>query len=396
MTGTLLVFVEDPGAANAVVGLPARLEARGVHVRIVVAGAAAAFVAARGQACEALEEGGTAASLLARTKPQAVFVGTAENPDTVGLAIIDEARRLGLPSASFVDAVSCAEHRFRGRAKDPLAHCPDHVLVCDAETEAAFVTLGVPPERVQVAGHPQFDAILARAAELATENLGALRRRVLPAGLLGSGQERARRVIVFCGERSTGGFDDAAFDAQFRRSADYTLYGRGTRATRTEIVAEELLDAVNALPERPILVLRFHPKNVPADFGALFDEFDAVSAGGSALDLLYASDLVVGMSSMVLLEASLLGRPTLSIVARPLEREWLPAVARVATPCVETRRALRQFVDAWWQSPVSRDKPSTLAHAGAMDRLAFFLARLVRGPATVTERGSLYGGPGER
>jgi hypothetical protein len=364
------VFVEDPGAANGVLGLEARLAKMGVTSHLVATGAAGAFLHARDERFHPLKEGESARALLERVRPYAVFVGTAESPDTLALQIVDEARHLGLPSVGFVDAVSCADHRWRGHSQQPLAHCPDYLLVCDAETQDVFVNLGVPPARIQICGHPQFDAILSRRAELREVDRGELRRRLWPA--LGRTAE-ARRIVVFCGERSTGGFDDPAFDAQFRRSPDYTMNGRGSKDTRTEIIAEEVLDALTALPERPFSVLRFHPKNQPEDFGPLLHEFDATSVGGSALDLLFASDLVIGMSSMVLLEAALLGRPTLSVIARPAERDWLPALARGVTPSVQTRSDLRGFLVNWAGSPLYA-RENAVAHEGASSRLATFLA----------------------
>jgi len=375
VTRTLLVFVEDPGAANAVIGLPARLAARGVATRVVVTGAATTFLTANGAVFETLAPDDTPASLIDRTCPDAVFIGTAENPDTLALGLVREAKLRGLPSVGFVDAVSCVDHRFRGRTEDPLASCPDHVLVCDGETRDAFVYLGVAPGQIEVCGYPQFDALLARAGKLAEEDRSALRRRVFPA--LPYHAYEARPVVVFCGERSTGGFGDAAFDAQFRRSNDYTLEGRGATNSRTEIVAEELLDALGTLPDRPFSVLRYHPKNRAEDFGVLNEEFDALSIGGAPLEVIYAADLVVGMSSMILLEASLVGSPTLSIVTRPAEREWLPYLARDATPTVNTRDALRSFLEGWARTKLPSRRPPTAHGSSSMARL---LASIVGTP----------------
>lgn len=375
---TLLIFTEDPGAANAVVGLPSRLAAHGVKAHVVATGAAVAFLAARGERFDVLRDGESAASLVDRVKPSAVFVGTAESPDTLGLAIIAEAKSRGITSVGFVDAYTNAPFRWCGHTSDPLAYCPDHLLVSDPPTEAAFIALGVAPERVRVCGHPQLDAILARAADLAKEDRQALRERLFPG--LAKHASQGKRVIVFCGERSTAGSDDAVMDAQFQRSSDYTLNGRGDSNARTQIVAEELLDAVATLPQRPFMVLRYHPKNVDADFGALIDEFDVTSVGGSAVDVLFAADLVVGMTSVILPETSALGRPTLSVVPRELERAWLPFASQTITPCVATRSALREFLSDWAavSSTERRAAPIVASRLGAMDRLCQLVVELTR------------------
>lgn len=69
-------------------------------------------------------------------------------------------------------------------------------------------------------------------------------------------------------------------------------------------------------------------------------EFDFISSGGSPLELIYAADLVVGLTSMLLLEAALLGKPTLSIVPRRGEMDFLPTIRMGITPCVTTREQL--------------------------------------------------------
>jgi hypothetical protein len=84
-------------------------------------------------------------------------------------------------------------------------------------------------------------------------------------------------------------------------------------------------------------VLRLHPKNTRDEFAAYLGEFDEVSAGGDPLALIHSADAVVGMTSMLLLEAALLGRPTLAIVPRAVERDWLPSIRAGVTRCATTR-----------------------------------------------------------
>jgi hypothetical protein len=373
----LLVFAEDPGAANGVVGLTTRLAPFGITSHVVATGAAVPFLAERGERLETLGAEASAASLLDSEKPSAVLVGTAENPETFAFAIIEEARRRNIKSIGYVDAFTNAPFRWCGRSSDPLAHCPDHLLVSDAPTKAAFVALGVAPERISVCGHPQLSTITARGRELANEGRAAVRRRLFPRSE--AHELAARRVVVFCGERSTTGTDDVVREAQFQRSVDYTLDGRGGSTARTQVVAEELLDALATLGERPFLVLRYHPKNVDADFGPLVSEFDWVSAGGSAVDVLFAADLVIGMTSVILCEAAALGRPTLSIVPRPLERDWLPSAVRKRTPCVDTRETLRDFLAIWTSS--SAPTEAVPVDEGAIDHLCQLLVELVSGRA---------------
>jgi predicted glycosyltransferase len=56
--------------------------------------------------------------------------------------------------------------------------------------------------------------------------------------------------------------------------------------------------------------------------------FDLISEGGDPLELAYVSDIIVGMTTMLLFEASLLGKSVFSIIPRKFEIDWLPVKIR--------------------------------------------------------------------
>lgn len=330
----VLVFVEDPGAARFLASLPADLGTAGRSCRFLAAGVAKEYLRNRGVQFETWPSGAAAGAVLDGSRPRLLVVGTAENPKTPGLALVDAARTRGIRSVGAVDAVANAAHRFRGTSDEALRHAPERLLVPDRWTADAFAALGYPVEAIVVSGHPQYDRVRALRQTVTAAEREALRRRLLP-GATG------RPVWVFVAEVSTG-----LDGAQFRRSPEYTLAGRGGTDERTGIVLEELLDAAASMTPRPYLVLRLHPKNTRSEFTAYLSEVDEVSEGGDALELVWAADAVVGMTSMLLLEAAILRRPTLAIVPRELEREWLPSIRAGATPCATTREELAEALAA--------------------------------------------------
>jgi hypothetical protein len=357
MTTDVLAFIEDPGAANFILPVVAALKDRGIEIVLRSAGAATAFAGA-----QAVTAGESAVSLIATYAPRLVLVGTSENPATLGLALIDAGRARGLPTVSAVDSPANADSRFRGVTTHALAHAPSRVLVADEATAAAFVALGCSRAAVKVCGHPHFDTVRARAKALDIEGRAAVRKRVL------AGAPGERRVIVFASEVSTG-----LNPGQYRRSAAYTLHGSGKYDLRTEIVLEEFLSAVDQ--EASYLVLRLHPKNTRDDLAPFLARFDEVSAGGSALDVVFAADAVAGMTSILLLEAALIGRPALAILPRPEEAAWLPGIAAglvaTATTPAELRAALPGLVDARRVAPA-------LPPENAAARAAQIIAELLR------------------
>jgi len=87
---------------------------------------------------------------------------------------------------------------------------------------------------------------------------------------------------------------------------------------------------------------------VPPEVEAATDEVEKVSLSTEAdeeqekqeepaLEMIFASDLVVGITSMILLEAVILGRKTMSIIPREVERAWLPTIEFGLTPAFSRR-----------------------------------------------------------
>lgn len=322
----LLVFVEDPGAANFLAPILSRLSVVREALSIYAESSGAAQLEAMGVPYRAAAEMGTAAEAVRCEAPWAVLVGTSENLDTTAFDLIAAARAAGVTSIGGVDGAANADFRFRGRSDDPLMHAPDLLLLTDDLSRKNFDALGFDADRIVVCGHPYYDKVREVGRALDREGRDALRPRLFPAA-------GARPIVVFLAEIS-GGLNPE----QFARSDDYTLSGRGKARGRTEIILEEFLDAVREMAERPYLVLRPHPKSTDAELGSYYANFDHVSRGREPLETVFAADLIVGMSTSLLVEATLLGRPTLSIVPRALERDWLPTTAMGITPCI-TRRA---------------------------------------------------------
>ena len=85
------------------------------------------------------------------------------------------------------------------------------------------------------------------------------------------------------------------------------------------------------------------------------------------------------MTTHLMLEAALLGVPTLSVLPRSRERCWLVAIGLGITTCVEDRDslriALRQVCCSWdgFSGPVAADRQLA---SGATGRVARLLARL--------------------
>ena len=185
-----------------------------------------------------------------------------------------------------------------------------------------------------ICGHPQYDQTLALARQWeGAGGPGSFRKRLFPDVATG------RRILTFVSE----GAERYGQPPQ-RASNEYGFIGRGANKGRTKIILEEVLDAVSELAERPYVVFRAHPIENTDEYAEYRTEIDYFSSGGLPLELVYASDLTVGMTSMLLLEAALLGRPSLAVLAHATEADLLPSVRNSLTPYVLNRQDLRKLL----------------------------------------------------
>lgn len=359
-----LAYVEDPGAANMVLGLAAALAERGGDLALFAGGTAAEYLTGRGEKVT----GGTDATTL--TGISVVCTGTAEDPATPAFAMLAGARHRGLPTVVLVDGPANADRRLRGATTDSLAHAPDWLLVPDDATAKAFQALGFPEPRIRICGHPSLDRAAAEGTALAKQGRTALRRACFPA------LADERPLILFLTELS-----DGLDPAEFCRRADYSLTGRGGADGRTEIVLEEVLDAAAALAPRPQVALRLHPKTPRELYAAYEGEIAAWSVGGAPYAPMMAADLVVGLTTALLFEAAVMGLNALSVAPRAAEQGWLASNTAGITPFVCTRDALRTALARALSEPegfMPAIPPGAL-HLGAAQRIADILAALAAG-----------------
>src|SRR5690349_5032539 len=113
-TVDILLFVEDPSAANYAALLLPEFARQGWGIRLCASAVACGWLRARDVAFQECAVGTDPVTLLRQANPRCVLVGTAENPDTLGLHLIDAARRAGISSIAFIDALMGAPRRFRG------------------------------------------------------------------------------------------------------------------------------------------------------------------------------------------------------------------------------------------------------------------------------------------
>jgi hypothetical protein len=326
---TVVVMVEDPGALNFLEPLVDRLIEKNVSLVLFGVGVGYRHLRKRGYQINYPPVENDAEQALRDCQCRLLVIGTSEDQHTPAFGLVRAARLAGIPTVGVVDAAVNAQFRFRGISDIPLSHAPDWLIVPDDATADAFDQLGFPRDRICIVGHPGRD--------LARRRVDVLRSAF---GNEGRHWPPDKYRIVFVSELS-----DGLNQGQYAKSNTYTLTGRGMSSARTAVVAEELLDALSALRDyydiSYSLLLRLHPKQAKSDLGLLIHEFDEVSIGGDPLEVVATADLVVGMTSMLLLQAHDMGLRCLSILPRETERTWQQEISLGLIPSVVDRTSLR-------------------------------------------------------
>lgn len=328
----VLLYADDPGAVNFLFPVYAELSERDIVIRFVVDSSLSDYISHRGMSGE----------LRASKNPtdflkdiDLLVVGTSEDRNCFGLKLVEAARTMSVKSIGVVDMEVNASGRFQGLSESPIEYLPDALIVPDSDSVESYVSIGVEREKIKVFGHPHFDQVRKRRDQFNAFSRTMMRQKSFPDA------PTDRPIWVFLAE----GVDQLRPSESYK-SPEYTMVGRADSEFRAEIVLQEIIDASKDIEYRPWIVLRLHPKNLVSEFTSVIGDIDQVSSEGDPLPMVWAADHVFGMTTMLLMEAYLLGRPHTSVLPRKCEASWLPTIKLGLTRAVFDRPELKSRLNA--------------------------------------------------
>src|SRR5918911_445050 len=238
-----------------------------------------------------------------------ILLGTSVSAEKFELEIIRQARAVRVPTISVLDFWTNYRERFT--AADGELVLPGAIAVMDERAREQMIALGFPAEILRVTGQPAFDELARYRREAATvEETDGERRAVV--SVLYASQPLSQLY-----SREQLGFDEREVWSD---------------------VAAALSEILSRCNRECILYFKPHPREADGDSPPMIDSaflktviMDAFAdPRRAALDC----DLVVGMNSILLLEACFLSRPVVSyqpnlLLPDPLpsnERGWSRAV----------------------------------------------------------------------
>lgn len=287
-----------------------------------------------------------------------------------------------------VPSLALIDHwcHYRERFMEPttgVVRLPSRIGVMEPFALEQAVQAGLPRDRLVITGQPYLEALIAQARrpELLSE-ARALRKQWLQTAHAGAGAP----LILFASERypENPGVPVPSFP-------DYT------ETEALEGLIQALIQMTKANRSfRPTLVVKLHPKESLQSFelGPLAREWKVQVAGGvSAWPCILAADLVVGMTSMILLETALIGKAAVSFQPgvekdSPFvgtQLDVVPTAANVERLAQWIGRSRRQGFGAFPLEPRQRRVLESLSAGNAFSRIVRVLFELNQGRTAMSQ-----------
>ena len=316
MNNTVLLFSRDPGGCNVIAPLFNDLS-KGYKVKLYGKDVALSKYKEYGLEGKDIMDSIDNITLeeiemfLIKERPDFIITGTSAD-DLVEKYLWKIAEKLRIPSFAILDQWVNYGIRFSEFGVSQLKdynktkkhpYLPYRILVMDEYAKDKLVLEGINEENILVSGNPYFDYIKYRKEQITKEHIERFRSNII-------GCKSEEILITFVSEPITKTYKENETSEHYLGYTERTIF--------KEFISV-LNNFTNEFEKNIKLIIRLHPKDDEDNYNDLINLIDKKSITTIidnklyGLDLMYASDLICGMSSMFLLESVILGKPIISI-----------------------------------------------------------------------------------
>ena len=334
----LLFFAHDPGGANAIAPLISKFE------KPYVFGKGPALNILPG-AIELFTDN------LRWLKPDFLISGTSAN-DFTERQLWQEAKFRGIPSMAILDAWSNYGIRFSKYGtrnlhlfKGICNYFPDYICVMDEFAKTEMIKDGVPADRIVTFGNPHFEIIslVSKQVDYTSEANGEINKEI---------------IFLFASEP----FED--------------VYHKG----QEELVLQGLLKAARMYKKARVRI-RNHPKEPSNKYMHFVGDRIEIDKNESAYDSIKQASIVVSASSMVLLEAMILGRKIVSFQPKAKNGKNDFILTRNGTlPFLQNYKEFENYLSDVLNNHTIQNF-ANIPYEGTIDRIVSFVKEVVHGKA---------------
>ncbi len=231
--------------------------------------------------------------LLRHFLPDLVITSAASHPlkDMSEKYTWYHARKMRIPTFAFLDQWQNYTIRFSGKTgAEKMAYLPDYINCINHLAETEMIREGFPPGILFTLGHPYLSGLKDEYGRL---NPGVINRKL------------ERPVIspstIFISE---------AISEYYGDSRGYTQYE----------AMETFFKHIESGPAVRTVLLKLHPKEEPANYRGLIESYQheglsiiLLTDQLSPVECLAVSDRIYGMTSLMMIEAFILGKPVVTV-----------------------------------------------------------------------------------
>jgi len=313
----VLLFSRDPGGANTIIPLVQPLEEKGYEISLFGKDIAMGKYAESGlKAFNIMDfvqdvELSSVEKFLADEKPDFIITGTSAD-DFTEKFIWKSAEKLNIPSFAIIDQWINYGIRFSKYGLSQLKaylndksypYLPAKILVADEISKKEAVKDGLEESRIAVVGHPYFEVLLNKGRNITGREIKETRQHF--------DVDDDEFMITFASEPVSSDYAQEGSLQHYWGFSEKTIFN-------------ELLDAIKrvncGLNRKVTVVIKLHPREKSDNFSDVIAGHQAgnirvkISDDFDTVNLMCASNLICGMSSMFLIESVILGRPVISIL----------------------------------------------------------------------------------
>lgn len=316
-------------------------------------------------------------AFLEQVTPGILLLGTSWGP-SLDKALLRSAQARRIPSLAVLDMWSYYRERFTDPISGHLC-LPTKIAVMDQLAFDQAVQAGLPRRSLIITGQPYLHEVATRLRKPEfCQQAESLRR----AWLGGDRQQEDMCVVLFASE---------AFAEDF---GPHTPYYRGyTEVDALEGLAETVQRIEDGTDHRVMIVIKLHPEQTTGSLrmGPRATQRSIhVVTEQPAWPCILAADVIVGMTSMFLIEAALAGKPVISFQPGVREKDFIGTQIGLIPTVSSAQELVTILKSAWTENPIAynqdvQDKASSLAQGGAARRVANAVLDLVHAKADVVK-----------
>ncbi len=235
-----------------------------------------------------------AQKIITNHKPDLLLCGTSDGYN-LEKALLVYCKKLKIPTVAVLDNWTNLDLRF-SESEDDLKYLPDKLAVMDEYSRTELIKLGISKDVIEVTGQPYLDKIIDFRN---SSNRHDIRNafKIKP----------NEKLITFVSEPHS---------LDYGTNDSFPLYKGFTEIDVLDCIVKTINNFILQTDTKIQLKIKLHPKELKHNFAPILKTADfnfEILQEINQWELVFASDIIIGMESILLVESALLGVPTISL-----------------------------------------------------------------------------------